>query len=58
LIPLGVDIPLSDGGKYVFGAYAVFLVIVLIYLAITAMKFARIERELTELNEAAERRGG
>jgi hypothetical protein len=54
---LGVDIPLSDGGEYVFGAYAVFLVIVLIYLAITAMKFARIERELTELNEAAERRG-
>jgi hypothetical protein len=52
-----VDIPLDDGGEYVFGAYAVFFVIVLIYLAITAMKFARIERELASLNETAEKRG-
>jgi hypothetical protein len=56
-VVLGVDIPLSDGGEYVFGAYAVFFVIVVMYLGIIGMKIARIERQVTELNEAAEKRG-
>ncbi|MEA2409479.1 MAG: hypothetical protein QOC77_40 [Thermoleophilaceae bacterium] len=39
------------GDKYVYAAYAVFLAIVLLYLAIMASKLARIERELQELGD-------
>ena len=46
----------ASGGKYVAAAYAVFLAIVLIYLAIMAAKVARIERELTTLDDLAEHR--
>jgi type II secretory pathway component PulM len=40
---------LAAGDKYVYAAYAVFLAIVLLYLAIMASKLARIEREVQEL---------
>ena len=40
----------SAGGKYVAAAYAVFLALILIYVAIMATKLARIERELDELS--------
>jgi hypothetical protein len=46
----------DTGGNYVAAAYVVFLGLVLIYVAIMAVKLARIERELGELNELAERR--
>jgi type II secretory pathway component PulM len=39
----------AAGDKYVYAAYAVFLAIVLLYLAIMASKLARIEREVQEL---------
>jgi hypothetical protein len=42
-------LPLHEAGKYVAGAYIVFLVLVLIYVAIMASKLVRIERELVEL---------
>jgi hypothetical protein len=42
-------LPLDEAGKYVAGAYLVFLTLVLIYVAIIGAKIARIERELTEL---------
>jgi hypothetical protein len=45
----------SAGGKYVAAAYAVFLAIVLIYVAIMATKIARIERELGSLAELTDR---
>jgi hypothetical protein len=51
---LAVGIPLDDGGEYVFGAYAVFFVLVVMYLGIIGMKIARIERDLTELSETQE----
>ncbi|HWI22120.1 MAG TPA: hypothetical protein VNT22_05835 [Baekduia sp.] len=44
---------LPDNGGYVAAAYIVFFALVLIYLAIMAVKLARIERELSELNELA-----
>ncbi|MEA2397206.1 MAG: hypothetical protein QOK25_762 [Thermoleophilaceae bacterium] len=47
----------SAAGKYVAGAYLVFLALVLIYVAIIAAKIARIERELHTLAELAEKRG-
>jgi hypothetical protein len=49
-------LPLDEAGKYVAGAYLVFLVLILVYVAIMAAKLARIERELGELSELAERR--
>jgi type II secretory pathway component PulM len=45
----------DTGGNYVAAAYVVFLALVLIYVAIMAVKLARIERELGELNELADR---
>jgi hypothetical protein len=49
-------LPLDDAGPYVAGAYLVFLVMVLAYVAIMAGKLARIERELIELSEIAANR--
>ena len=49
-------LPLHEAGKYVAGAYVVFLALILIYVAIMAAKLGRIERELEELNQLAEAR--
>jgi hypothetical protein len=49
-------LPLDEAGKYVAAAYLVFLALVLIYVAIMAGKLSRIERDLSELNELADRR--
>ena len=46
---------LPDNGGYVVAAYLVFLALLLIYLAITALKFQRLERDLAELTELADR---
>ena len=46
-------LPLDEAGKYVAGAYVVFVALILIYVAIIGAKIARIERELTR---AARRR--
>jgi hypothetical protein len=46
----------ASGGSYLAAAYVVFLAIILIYLAIMATKVARIERELTTLNDLADHR--
>lgn len=51
-------LPLHAAGKYVAGAYVVFLVLVLVYVAIMAAKLQRIERDLRELATVAERRDG
>jgi hypothetical protein len=48
-------LPLDEAGKYVAAAYLVFFALVLIYVAIMAAKLGRIERELTELTELAQR---
>jgi hypothetical protein len=49
-------LPLDEAGRYVAGAYLVFLALVLIYVAIMAARLARVERELGELAELAEAR--
>jgi hypothetical protein len=48
-------LPLHTAGKYVAGAYIVLFVLVLIYVAIMAVRLGRVERELGELLEIAER---
>jgi hypothetical protein len=47
-------LPLDEAGKYVAGAYVVFATLVVVYVAIIAAKIARIDREVTELNELLE----
>ena len=49
-------LPLHTAGKYVAGAYIVFLALVLIYVAIMAGRLARTERELGELRRDVELR--
>ena len=49
-------LPLGDAGPYVAAAYLVFLALVLIYVAIMASKLVRIERDLADLIQLAERR--
>jgi hypothetical protein len=49
-------LPLHTAGKYVAGAYIVFLALVLVYVAIMASRLARTERELTELRRDVEAR--
>jgi len=52
---LAADVTLPDNSGYVVAAYLVFLVLLLIYVGIMATKLSRFERELTELNELAEK---
>jgi hypothetical protein len=47
-------LPLHTAGKYVAGAYVVFLAVVLIYVAIMAVRAGRTERELAELRRDVE----
>ena len=47
---------MPDGDGYLAAAYLVFLALVLIYVSIMAVRLGRLERELAELNELAERR--
>ncbi len=49
-------LPLDDAGPYVAAAYLVFLALILVYVAIMAMKLGRIERDVSELSEIVERR--
>ncbi len=44
-------LPLDEAGKYVAGAYVVFLTLIVVYVAIIGAKIARIDRELTSLAE-------
>lgn len=51
-------LPLDEAGKYVAGAYIVFVLLILVYVAIMAAKLQRIEKELGELASFAEQRAG
>ncbi len=48
--------PIAAGDGYVAAAYLVFLVLVLCYLAIMAVKLSRLEREVVEIADAVEQR--
>jgi hypothetical protein len=53
MLPLAAPaLPLHTAGKYVAAAYIVFVALILIYVAIMAYKLTRLERDLTELNQA------
>jgi CcmD family protein len=56
LIGAAPALPLHEAGKYVAGAYAVFVTLILVYVAIMAARLQRIERELSSLTELVEQR--
>jgi len=49
-------LPLHEAGKYVAGAYIVLFALVLLYVAIMALRLSRVQRELQEI--LAHRQGG
>jgi hypothetical protein len=51
-------LPLDEAGKYVAGAYGVFVTLILVYVAIMAARLQRVEKELESLADLAERRLG
>jgi hypothetical protein len=52
-------LPLHSAGKYVAGAYIVFIAILLVYVSIMAVRLRRTERGLAELRrDAAAARDG
>ncbi len=50
-------LPLDEAGKYVAGAYVVFLVLLLVYVSIMAARLQRVDSELEDLANLAEARG-
>ena len=50
-------LPLHEAGKYVAAAYVVVFALVLIYVAIMAIRLSHVERDLRELLERAEEPG-
>jgi hypothetical protein len=49
-------LPLHSAGKYVAGAYIVFLAVILIYVTIMGIRLARSQQELAELKAELDRR--
>jgi hypothetical protein len=49
-------LPLDEAGKYVAGAYLVFVALIVVYVAIIGAKIARIERELARLADEGDER--
>jgi hypothetical protein len=49
-------LPLDEAGKYVAGAYGVFVALILVYVSIMGARLQRIEREVQNLTELAERK--
>jgi hypothetical protein len=47
---------LPDNSGYVWAAYLILFALVLVYFAIMAAKLSRLERDLIELDELADRR--
>ena len=54
LFAVAPALPLGKAGKFVAGAYAVFVVIILIYVAIMAVRAQRVERDLDQLRRDVE----
>jgi hypothetical protein len=49
-------LPLDEAGKYVAGAYVVFLTLIIVYVAIIGAKVSRIEGEIDELIDLVDRK--
>jgi hypothetical protein len=56
LLAAAPALPLDESGKYVAAAYGVFVAMLVVYIAIIGARFARVEREVKALADAAEAR--
>jgi len=56
LLAAAPALPLHEAGKYVAGAFVVFVAVIVIYVAIMAVKLQRMSKELNELNAALDMR--
>ncbi len=56
LLAVTPALPLHEAGKYVAAAYIVAFLLVLVYVAIMALRLTRVERELGELLELSQDR--
>jgi hypothetical protein len=54
LFAVAPALPLGKSGKFVAGAYIVFVVLILVYVGIMAIRSQRTERELAELQRDVE----
>jgi uncharacterized membrane protein len=54
LLAAAPALPLHSAGKYVAGAYIVFVALILVYVAIMATRAQRTERDLAELQRDVE----
>ncbi len=54
LLAVAPALPLGKAGKFVAGAYIVFLVLILAYVGIMAVRAQRLERDLDELRRDVE----
>jgi hypothetical protein len=50
-------LPLHEAGKYVAGAYVVFVALIGVYVAIMATRLSRMERDLGELHDLTDAMG-
>ena len=49
-------LPLDEAGKYVAGAYGLFVTLLVVYIGIIGARIARVEREVKALADMAEER--
>jgi hypothetical protein len=54
LFAVAPALPIGKAGKFVAAAYIVFVLVILIYVAIMAVRAQRLEGELTELRRDVE----
>jgi heme exporter protein D len=54
LLAAAPELPLGTSGKYVAAAYVVVLAVILLYVAIMAVRAQRLERDLEELRRDVE----
>jgi CcmD family protein len=54
LLAVAPELPLGKAGKFVAGAYIVVFAVILIYVAIMAVRAQRLERELSQLRRDVE----
>ncbi len=48
-------LPLDEAGKYVAAAYLVFLALILVYVAIMAVRLGTVQKDVEELAELMDR---
>jgi HAMP domain-containing protein len=56
LLAAAPALPLHEAGKYVAGAFIAFVGIILLYVAIMAVRLSRMQRELAELTTKLDER--